>query len=814
MTEKELLHEIEMMRAATAAIRKSITKAKEQKYLSKTEYGRDFATQYVIPFAEALTESTLKTSRGRATVTNIARQYKTMLYVFSIVEEKVIAAIGIKSILDCMGVSKYDKPRTAEAAAFIGRRIEDEVRTSYYTHTAPEHVVDYIGKQLSTKTSNPHYRSYGAKKGAEKLLKEKGWGAGDLFPDWRADTRQGVGLYIIEIAKRLGWVELEKRTVKKNKTQGFLSLSQALEADMLHYQSVLESYSVLRYPLVEVPRDWELQAGSARNNHSGGYYHEWIRKQNTLVTGRAYLSETELGREAINLLNILNKTAWNIDHDLFNIAKACLEKGFTIGSLKAVFHDPRLDQKMPESIAALEPHNIRRTAWRKERSSLHELLAESKRNSIRSRNALNLAGKFLEKPRFYLSWSCDYRGRMYTQQSLLHRQSSDMEKALVTFSDGCNLDERGEYWASQSLGSAFLGSKCGYEERSKWTYDNKELIKAIANDPLSMSAKWEECDSPWQFVQLCLEWNRVVLTKDKHLWDVPISSDASASGLQLLSAMRLDPQGMAWSNLFAATSSSEPPKDAYREVLRKAKEILKADTESAWMIEHLENRKLGKAILMKKVYGASQRTNRADVKNILIEEGLYPDVFDYDQSTYLTKVLDTASKCVFPKAFEVLDWIQLLFKAAKKNGNASFIWSTPNGDSIHLKENVIKTIDVRTTHLGQVRLGIEQGDTPDFVRMRNALAPSFVHSYDAAVLKASFKDWKHPLAVIHDCINVLPNDMDRAMDRVRKGFVHVCADDPLARLAEDLGVSAEQLPRLSQGRAELTDVLESTYMFN
>ena len=52
------------------------------------------------------------------------------------------------------------------------------------------------------------------------------------------------------------------------------------------------------------------------------------------------------------------------------------------------------------------------------------------------------------------------------------------------------------------------------------------------------------------------------------------------------------------------------------------------------------------------------------------------------------------------------------------------------------------------------------------------------------------------------------------MDRVRKGFVHVCSDDPLARLAEDLGVSSEQLQRLPQGDGSLEEVLESTYMMN
>ena len=98
--------------------------------------------------------------------------------------------------------------------------------------------------------------------------------------------------------------------------------------------------------------------------------------------------------------------------------------------------------------------------------------------------------------------------------------------------------------------------------------------------------------------------------------------------------------------------------------------------------------------------------------------------------------------------------------------------------------------------------------------MKTAIAPNFVHSYDACLLKTSFQDWNQPLALIHDQIKVLPNDMDKAMDRLRKGFVHICSGDPLAKLADDLWVPKQQVKRLKQGTGCLEDVLDSAYMFN
>ena len=79
-----------------------------------------------------------------------------------------------------------------------------------------------------------------------------------------------------------------------------------------------------------------------------------------------------------------------------------------------------------------------------------------------------------------------------------------------------------------------------------------------------------------------------------------------------------------------------------------------------------------------------------------------------------------------------------------------------------------------------------------------SFTPSFVHSYDAAVLKESFTDWNAPLSVIHDCVLVLPSDMDKALDRLREGFVSVTSGDPLAALADDLGVAAATFERLDQ----------------
>ena len=103
----------------------------------------------------------------------------------------------------------------------------------------------------------------------------------------------------------------------------------------------------------------------------------------------------------------------------------------------------------------------------------------------------------------------------------------------------------------------------------------------------------------------------------------------------------------------------------------------------------------------------------------------------------------------------------------------------------------------------------------DLRRSVSVLASEKRINNDATVLKSSFQDWHQPIALIHDCLKVLPNDMDKAKERVKHGFVQACKGDPLARLADEMEVSSEQLPRLKQGSGDLSAVIDSSsYMFN
>ena len=469
---------------------------------------------------------------------------------------------------------------------------------------------------------------------------------------------------------------------------------------------------------------------------------------------------------------------------------------------------------MPEHLKALDKKHPDRVAWRKRQAYLHDQEQEHIEKTRSAQAVLVSARKNQTRPRFWLSWSCDFRGRIYSQQSWLDPQSRDFERSVLRFADGCRLDEQGKEWAARAVGAAFGGTKQSYASRSQWTQDNAELIAAIASDPIRHSSQWENADEPWQFLQLAMEWNAVVLQQTKPLWQVPVSVDSTASGLQLLSAMRRDPVGMKWTNLIPSDDPDQPPCDAYMEVLRVAREIAEADPETAWLAEHLKDRSLGKPVLMIAIYGGSYRTNRSDILDALKKLGSYPDTVSWEDTKVMTDILQKASKSVFPAAFETLDWLKKLCTLAIENGATSLIWETPCGDLIHQAEYEVDSIEVDTYGHGRMRIAVGSVNKPNEKRLKSGFAPNFVHSFDACLLKTAFQDWTKPLVTIHDCIAVLPNDLDSAQERIRRAMIHVCQGDPLGKLADGLKVCREQLQRLDLERGELLAILESNYMFN
>ena len=68
-------------------------------------------------------------------------------------------------------------------------------------------------------------------------------------------------------------------------------------------------------------------------------------------------------------------------------------------------------------------------------------------------------------------------------------------------------------WIYSAISSAFKGTKISTNKRIRWSVGNKALIEQVADNLLDTVEIWSNADEPWTFLQQCLEWNDVVVTK-------------------------------------------------------------------------------------------------------------------------------------------------------------------------------------------------------------------------------------------------------------------------------------------------------------
>jgi DNA-directed RNA polymerase len=83
--------------------------------------------------------------------------------------------------------------------------------------------------------------------------------------------------------------------------------------------------------------------------------------------------------------------------------------------------------------------------------------------------------------------SLDFRGRAYPIPPHLNHIGDDLSRALLIFSEGKTLGERGLRWLKIHAANLYGYDKANFEERVQWVEDHLDSIKESATNPLEVS---------------------------------------------------------------------------------------------------------------------------------------------------------------------------------------------------------------------------------------------------------------------------------------------------------------------------------------
>ena len=590
-------------------------------------------------------------------------------------------------------------------------------------------------------------------------------------------------------------------------------------------------------PMVVTPKPWTLD-----HLFRGGYMTS-NTKRYAIVKGA---KKRDIPRfmsmdwsNTIRALNAIQETPWRVNHRILDMLSwAMFDRGGDIAGL------PRID---PIPLPPL-PFNYRTdTAVKDEHDKKVFLIHSENRETISKRimvlNTITIAKQYKNFKAIYFPHNLDTRGRAYPLPAFLNPQGPDPTKALLEFSHGKPItDESQAGWLAIAGANAYGNDKVSLVERIKWVEDSHEMILSIAADPRS-DLRWLKASEPWQFLRFCYEWHDLFKHGYGFVSHIVTPVDATCSGLQHYSALLRDEIGGKSVNLVPGLSRQ----DIYQDVADRVIEALMADAEDEnsptreWSVGWIKfgiDRKLTKRQVMVVPYAGTFSSCMDYTREAVLEklkdghmkhwtEGDAKQ--ENDRVVFLSKLIWNAIDLVVVKGKEAMKWLSeaaaTYTRWANKNLSGTafdkrMTWVTPDGfEAVHWRADESKK-HAESYLDGKVQLTYyEETDSLSSKDMSLAVAPNFVHSLDACLLRASVNKALDlgitAFGMIHDSFGVHAADMDTFLSKcVKPAFIRMYDTDVLEQFKARLPADLDLEPLPERGTLDLNGVKESEFFFS
>ncbi|NQY31854.1 MAG: hypothetical protein HRT56_01620 [Coraliomargarita sp.] len=485
-----------------------------------------------------------------------------------------------------------------------------------------------------------------------------------------------------------------------------------------------------------------------------------------------------------------------------------------------------------------------------------------KRRRFRSiKSVVDTAVEFSLQERFFLPTFHDFRGRIYYRADLAP-DKGDRAKGLLLFADAAPLGPHGAEALSIHLSACAGDDKISMEERKRWAYDRSNDIVAIARDPFRFR-DWSTMDEPWQFLAACFEWAGYIEHGEDYRCGLPLSVDATCSGLQHLSAIRRDPVTAKAVNLRAGERE-----DVYMAVGEKLLERLKRAAQGDLTGLSVDSPKRRANTLTERAEEAAYKRRqayatatgiyemlRADKKHLrrvakkptmtlvygVTTEGIKDTMLEFVREDFadhvggaglgdvvaarmLAEMIEQAAREALPDAVKTLAFLRE-FAGSMASQGKPFEYITPTGFLMHqeyrkpLKESKQLLAQCAGLRL-RIRFATGYSSDLDVARAKNGAGANLVHSLDASHLAMTVAAFDAPIATVHDAFHCRPCDLPELQRTLREKFVELYQNrDILTELVEQSvvihEVSRDSLPKQTpMGEWDVTECLKADYCFS
>ena len=776
ITQDQIAEQLELERSQISQglkrLRDQTFKLEQQNYSSASIYGVSSIDTLLPHVVKRIEDTNTKIHQGK-----YGAAFKDIHQYLSNIEALAAAAIACKVTFDNVFGYK-DKCNTAtNICSAIGKSIEDECQMRHYEENAPA--------LLKTLKDNYWHRAIGTQ---QKLVvirtlmnryNVKPW------TPWGTSIRTKLGGWLLDcIMDSSGWFYKQRLRVGRKTTVYIVPTAEFMDIKD-EVMANAELFSPLAWPMLVPPKDWT-------NTEPGGYIlnevmqgHELVRRgDHALIQGEIPLS----------FLNKIQQVKYRLNPFVVNTAMLLEERGVSVGKFLPIVH-----YDLPPKPVDIAENKESRKKYRREAAEVMNKRAAEFKRSCRTRMTMEAVARFKDRE-FYIPWSFDYRGRAYPIPAFLTPQDTDFGKSLLNFADAAVMTEDAEEWLAFQVATTYGLDKATMQERLDWTRTNVSLISRVARNPIDHLGDWEGADEPWLFLAACEEYDACCLRQTRNLTSLPVATDATCSGLQILAGLARDKSTARLVNVVP----SDKPQDAYAVVAEVSCPYIPEKYRAVW------DRKCVKRTVMTIPYNAKAFSNRSYIKAALEEKGV--DV-DKDDLTIIVQSVRQAMQAVVPGPMSVMRWIESEVGQAIKRGEDHIEWTTPSGFLVRQRyfKKKIERIQLQLLGRCDLSIAVEDGKDVDINRHKAATAPNLIHSLDASLLHLAVRKFDEPIALIHDSVLSRACDMGKLSAIIRETYMILFAEHDYLRTFA-LYVGAETEPPII-GDLQPETVIESTYFF-
>ena len=385
---------------------------------------------------------------------------------------------------------------------------------------------------------------------------------------------------------------------------------------------------------------------------------------------------------------------------------------------------------------------------------------------------IDTANFLLGRP-FWLSYHCDWRGRLIPNQHF-NFVREDHVRSMFRFANGAPIDDEGLYWlkvhVANSQGDA---DKLWFYDRVAWADKKRGLIERIAADPVATFSEWRDVDKPFAFVAACRE---LVAAHDdpNFITHLPISFDGRANGIAHLALIAKDRAAAEMVNLL----ESDDRHDIYSEVACRLR-----DDGLQECFSDLTDKEL-RALVKRPVMTYGYSVTEQGMSRQIYEE--YEELRECNPpkgaSLALAKQIEAVLVDLLPGPARIREWIRAI--AQSRTDEGKFLqWKSPTNFPVinRYEEPLTHELHLKMRKSGENGQGVfiryrpqvAEGHTGKILlnNTLNGSAPNFVHSMDAAhlirVVLASVEEGITDIVTVHDSYGCLAPHCKRLNQIIR-----------------------------------------------